>query len=151
MLSDERGAAHVRLLLAGAGAVAIALGLLHRGDAPPPAHVTVLPPPPRPVPAGMVGVWTSTRGGTMRCIELHRDGRYEMVPNTAAGDTFVAATGSWRVGDQAITWRDDSQGDQADTNRMVDVDERHFSTLEADGSRTKFELIAPTVTARCPR
>jgi len=150
VLSDERGAWYVlvRILLWGGAVAAILMWLLHRGDRPAPERA---PPSQETVPHAMVGVWTSTRGTTMRCIELHADGGYNMVPNTAAGDTFAAATGTWRVVGPSITWRDDSQGGAVDINRMVDVTESRFTTVEADGSTTKFALIAGTVTARCPK
>ena len=101
------------------------------------------------VPASLVGVWTSTRGTTMRCIELHADGVYLMVPNTEAGDHFNYH-GTWRVGGNQITWRDASQNWQPDVNAMVDVSEGHFTTIEADKSETQFERIAGAGSS-CPR
>ena len=100
------------------------------------------------VPPEMVGVWTSSRGLVMRCIALHADGTYMMVPNAEAGDR-LNFHGTWRVADQQITWRDSSEGFKPDTNRMIDVSPGHFTTVEADQSLTQFERIAgPGVT--CP-
>lgn len=93
------------------------------------------------VPPGMAGVWTSTRGTVMRCIALHADGTYMMVPNAEAGDR-LNFHGTWRVADQEITWRDSSEGFKPDTNRMIDVSPGHFTTVEADQSLTRFERIA---------
>ena len=101
------------------------------------------------VPPEMVGVWTSTRGNTMRCIELRADGVYLMVPNTDAGDRFNYH-GTWRVGGGQITWRDASENFRPDVNPMVDVGEGHFTTIEADKSETQFERIAGPG-ASCPR
>ncbi len=101
------------------------------------------------VPASLVGVWTSTRGATMRCIELHADGVYLMVPNEQAGDHFNYH-GTWRVGPGEITWRDASQNWRPDVNPMVDVSEGHFTTIEVDKSETRFERIAGPG-ASCPR
>jgi len=107
------------------------------------------PPPPEPAPAAppadvpqdMAGVWTSTRGLVMRCIELHADGTYMMVPNTEAGD-HESYRGTWRVADGRITWRDSSQGGREDVNPMEGVSSRQFITIEADKSRTQFDRIA---------
>ena len=93
------------------------------------------------VPPEMVGVWTSTRGAVMRCIALHADGTYLMVPNKTAGDQ-LNFQGTWRVGQDEITWRDSSEGFKADTNRMVEVSYGHFTTVEADQSLTEFKRIA---------
>jgi hypothetical protein len=106
-------------------------------------------PPPRPAPAAppadvpqdMAGVWTSTRGMVMRCIELHADGSYMMVPNAEAGER-LNFNGTWRVADGRITWRDSSQGFAPDVNAMDDVSNGHFTTIEADKSRTQFDRIA---------
>lgn len=103
--------------------------------APPPAA------PPADVPQDMAGVWTSTRGMVMRCIELHADGSYRMVPNTEAGDRLVF-DGTWRVAGGRITWRDSSQGFAPDVNAMDEVSNGRFTTIEADRSRTRFERIA---------
>jgi len=100
------------------------------------------------VPPEMVGVWTSTRGLVMRCIALHADGTYMMVPNAEAGDR-LNFHGTWRVADQQITWRDSSEGFKPDTNRMIDVSPGHFTTVEADQSLTQFERIAGPG-ASCP-
>lgn len=124
-------------------------------------HVPADPPPATPavtpgtdvttdnVPPAMVGVWTSTRGTTMRCIELHADGVYLMVPNSDAGDRFNYH-GTWRVGVGEITWRDASQNWRPDVNPMVDVADGHFVTIEADKSNTAFDRIAGPG-ATCPR
>ena len=101
------------------------------------------------VPASLVGVWTSTRGNTMRCIELRADGVYLMVPNTSVGDR-VTYRGTWRVGGSQITWRDASQNWQPDVNPMKDVADGHFVTVEADNSETTFDRIAGPA-AECPR
>jgi len=53
----------------------------------------------------------------MRCIELHADGSYMMVPNAEAGDR-LNFNGTWRVADGRITWRDSSQGFAPDVNAM---------------------------------
>jgi len=89
----------------------------------------------------MAGVWTSTRGMVMRCIELHADGSYMMVPNAEAGDR-LNFNGTWRVADGRITWRDSSQGFAPDVNAMDGVSNGHFTTIEADRSRTQFDRIA---------
>ena len=101
------------------------------------------------VPPSLVGVWTSTRGTTMRCIELHADGVYLMVPNAEAGDHFNDH-GTWRVGGGQITWRDASQNWRPDVNPMVDVSDGHFTTIEVDKSETRFERIADAASS-CPR
>ena len=101
------------------------------------------------VPTDMVGVWTSTRGGVVRCIEMAGDGTWTMVPNTDAGDRFDAESGTWRVVDQDIVWRD-ARG-TFDTNRMIDVADGRFNTLEADSTQTRFERILAGPAARCPR
>ena len=101
------------------------------------------------VPPALVGVWTSTRGNTQRCIELHADGVYLMVPNTDVGDRFNYH-GTWRVGGGQITWRDASENFRPDVNPMVDVSDGHFTTIEVDKSETQFERIAGPG-ASCPR
>ena len=106
---------------------------------PPPAPAPAAPP--AGVPSEMVGVWTSSRGPVMRCIELHADGTYMMVPNPEAGDR-LNFHGTWRVADEQITWRDSSQGFAPDVNRMVDASSGHFTTIEADQSQTRFDRIA---------
>ena len=136
-----------RMALPVALALAAALpGCSKRVPVPPPAPAPAAPP--AGVPSGMVGVWTSNRGPVMRCIELHADGTYMMVPNAEAGDR-LNFHGTWRVADEQITWRDSSQGFEPDVNRMVDVSPGHFTTIEADQSQTRFDRIAaPGVT--CP-
>ena len=121
-------------------------GCSRRAPEPPPAPA--LAAPPDGVPVDMAGVWTSTRGPVMRCIELHTDGTYMMVPNEQAGDR-LNDHGTWRVADEQITWRDASQGFAADVNRMVDVSPGHFTTIEADQSRSQFDRIAGA-DAKCP-
>ena len=101
------------------------------------------------VPAGMVGVWTSTRAGVVRCIEMAEDGTWTMVPNVEAGDRFPAQSGTWRVVDQDILWRDASG--KPDKNRMIDASDGRFNTLEADKSQTRFDRILAGPTARCPK
>ena len=118
----------------------------HAAEPAPPAPAPAAPP--ADVPADMAGVWTSTRGPVMRCIELHADGTYMLVPNTEAGDR-LDFHGTWRVADEQITWRDSSDGFNADVNRMVDVSPGHFTTIEADRSRTVFERIAGPG-SKCP-
>ena len=114
-------------------------GCSKHASLPPSAPVPAAPP--AGVPQDMAGVWTSTRGMVMRCIELHADGSYMMVPNTEAGD-HLNYQGTWRVADGRITWRDSSQGYREDVNPMVDVSSRQFTTIEADKSRTQFDRIA---------
>jgi hypothetical protein len=137
----------VRLVLVVAGA-AMAFGwMLHAGkkrvhDAAPASQASV--------PRALVGVWTATRGNVVRCIELREDGWFNMVPNTEAGDR-VGWTGTWRVVGQDIVWRDDHDSGVVDTNRMIDVADGHFDTLEADRSQTKFDRLLADPAARCPR
>jgi len=147
-MSGQRSPAMLalRVVLAIVGA-AIAFGwLLHRGLKVEHDHV---PASENSVPRGMVGVWTSTRDNVMRCIELRADGFYNMVPNTEAGDRF-ASTGTWRVVGQDILWRDDHQSNIVDTNRLVDVADGHFKTLEHDRTQTTFDRITADPAARCP-
>ena len=101
------------------------------------------------VPPDMVGVWTSTRDGVVRCIEMAEDGTWTMVPNVDAGDRFAAESGTWRVVDQDILWRD-ARG-TLDRNRMIDVADGRFNTLEADRTQTRFDRILAGPTARCPK
>ena len=103
----------------------------------------------RTVPQDMVGVWTSTRSGVVRCIEMAADGTWTMVPNVDAGDRFPVESGTWRVVDQDITWRD-AHG-VPDKNRMIDVTDGHFNTLEADRTQTRFDRILAGPAARCPK
>ena len=103
----------------------------------------------RTAPQDMVGVWTSTRDGVVRCIEMAEDGSWTMVPNVDAGDRFPVESGTWRVVDQDIVWRD--RNGTPDKNRMIDVADGHFNTLEADRTQTKFERILAGPAARCPR
>ena len=109
--------------------------------APPPPPAPAPAAPPADVPQDMAGVWTSTRGMVMRCIELHADGSYMLVPNTEAGDR-LNYQGTWRVSDGKITWRDTSQGGTPDVNAMESVSAGHFTTIEANNSRTQFDRIA---------
>ena len=108
---------------------------------PAPAVPAATAAPPADVPQDMAGVWTSTRGLVMRCIELHADGSYMLVPNTEAGDR-LNYQGTWRVSDGKITWRDTSQGGTPDVNAMESVSAGHFTTIEANNSRTQFDRIA---------
>jgi len=126
-------------VICAAAALAAALpGCSRHAPAPPgPAPAA----PPADVPQDMAGVWTSTRGMVMRCIELHADGSYMMVPNAEAGDR-LNFNGTWRVADGRITWRDSSQGFAPDVNAMDGVSNGHFTTIEADRSRTQFDRIA---------
>ena len=103
----------------------------------------------RTVPQEMVGVWTSTRDSVVRCIEMAEDGTWTMVPNVEAGDRFPAESGTWRVVDQDILWRDASG--KPDKNRMIDASDGRFNTLEADKSQTRFDRILAGPTARCPK
>ena len=100
------------------------------------------------VPPEMVGVWTSSQGPVMRCIALHADGTYLMVPDKQAGDQ-LNFQGTWRVGKDEITWRDSSQGFKADTNRMIEVSPGHFTTVEGDQALTEFVRI-PGPGEKCP-
>lgn len=138
---------------AGTGAAAMLLALAACSKpapaAPSPAVTPATDVTTDSVPPAMVGVWTSTRGTTMRCIELHADGVYLMVPNTEAGDRFHYH-GTWRVAGDQITWRDASQNWQADVNPMVEVADGHFVAVEADKSGTTFDRIAGPG-ATCPR
>lgn len=136
----------IRVALALAGAAIAFNWMLHRGLKIEHDHV---PASENSVPRGMVGVWTSTRGNVMRCIELRADGYYNMVPNAEAGDRFTS-TGTWRVVGQDIVWRDDHQSDVVDTNRLIDVADGHFKTLESDRSQTAFDRITADPQARCP-
>ena len=104
---------------------------------------------PANVPPSMLGVWTSTRGDVMRCIEMHADGTYLMVPNTEAGDR-ATFHGTWRVDRDSVTWRDASLPGRPDTNPLVDVSAGHFTTVETDRSRTRFDRIAGPAST-CPR
>jgi hypothetical protein len=103
----------------------------------------------RTVPQDMVGVWTSTRDGVVRCIEMAEDGTWTMVPNVEAGDRFAAENGTWRVVDQDILWRNASG--VFDKNRLIAATDGHFNTLEADRSQTKFDRILAGPAARCPK
>ena len=103
------------------------------------------------VPPALVGTWASSRDNGMRCIELHADGSYLMVPNEQAGDrAFVNYQGTWRVDGHQITWRDTSQGGKPDVNPMEDESPGHFTTVEANHTRTVFERIAGPGST-CPR
>ena len=119
--------------------VAALPGCSRHSPPPPPAPAPAAPP--ADVPQDMAGVWTSTRGMVMRCIELHADGSYMMVPNTEAGD-HLNYSGTWRVAGGRITWRDSSQGFAPDVNAMDSVSNGHFTTIEGDNSRTQFDRIA---------
>ena len=131
------------LLALAAGAIA---WMLHSGTQRVRDHAGVTP---RTVPRDMVGVWTSTRASVVRCIEMAEDGTWTMVPNVDAGDRFAAQSGTWRVVDQDIVWRDTAG--TFDRNRMVDVADGRFDTLEADRSQTRFDRILAGPAARCPR
>jgi hypothetical protein len=137
------------ILLAAVPLAALAACSRHAAEPLPPVAAGTPAAPPAGVPPELAGVWTSTRGPVMRCIEMHPDGLYLMVPNTEAGDR-TEYHGTWRVAGDRITWRDASQGDAPDTNRMVDVSDGRFSTVEADQSLTQFQRIAGT-DATCPR
>jgi len=121
-------------------------------------HKPVEPPPPAAstaaadnVPPELVGTWTSTRDGGMRCIELHANGSYLMVPNEQAGDRAnVNFQGTWSVEGHQITWRDTSMGGKPDVNPMEDETPGHFVTLEANHTRTTFDRIAGPGSS-CPR
>ena len=128
-----------RARLAATLVVAAALPGCSKQASPLPAPAPAAPP--ADVPQDMAGVWTSTRGMVMRCIELHADGSYIMLPNTEAGDHFNYQ-GTWRVADGRITWRDSSQAGTSDVNVMESVSTGHFTTIEADGSRSQFDRIA---------
>ena len=134
-----RRATRIALPAAALAAFAAALSGCSRHAPPPPAPAPAAPP--ADVPQDMAGVWTSTRGMVMRCIELHPDGTYMMLPNTEAGD-HLNYQGTWRVADGKITWRDSSQGFSPDVNAMESVSTGHFSTVEADNSRSQFDRIA---------
>ncbi len=146
-LRDPARASRARRALPLALSLAAALQGCSR-HAPPPAVDSDLDAPRLDVPADMVGVWTSTRGPVMRCIELHADGTYAMAPNLQAGDGR-SYRGTWRVAQQQVTWRDSSQGFAPDVNRMVDVSPGHFTAIEADQSTTQFDRIAGPG-ATCP-
>ncbi|MEO5689874.1 MAG: hypothetical protein ABIR54_21160 [Burkholderiaceae bacterium] len=144
---DARRAARALLLAPLLGAT---LGACSRHAAPPPVPASAADAAPAyDAPPELVGVWTSTRGPVMRCIEMHADGSYLMVPNGEAGDrqTFH---GTWRAVGEAITWRDSSQGYAADVNRLIDVSDGHFKTVEADQSLTQFDRLVAGPSARCP-
>jgi hypothetical protein len=130
-------------LLAAASALA---WMLHGGAQRVRDHAGVTP---RTVPRDMVGVWTSTRGGVVRCIEMAADGTWTMVPNVDAGDRFPTGSGTWRIVDQDIVWRD-ARG-TPDKNRLIDVNDGHFDTLEADKTQAKFDRILAGPAARCPQ
>jgi len=135
----SRGLARGAFPLAVAATLAAALpGCSRRAPAPPAAAPAA---PPADVPQDMAGVWTSTRGTVMRCIELHADGTYLMLPNAEAGD-HLNYQGTWRVAGGNITWRDASQGFSPDVNAMESVSPGHFTTVEADNSRSSFDRIA---------
>ncbi|MBW8780224.1 MAG: hypothetical protein JF585_13600 [Burkholderiales bacterium] len=93
------------------------------------------------IPEDMFGVWTATRGMVMRCIELRAGGTFMMAPNTEAGDRLYSS-GTWRVAGGKMTWRDWAHGFTPDVNAMESVSPGHFTTVEANGSRTQFDRIA---------
>jgi hypothetical protein len=145
---DARRAARA-LSLCTALAAALA-GCSRHGSTPPPAPASVADAAPAyDAPRELVGVWTSTRGSVMRCIELHADGGYRMVPNSDVGyrQTYH---GTWRIVGEDIIWRDASQGYATDTNQLVDVSDGHFKTVEADRSLTQFDRLVAGPNARCP-
>jgi hypothetical protein len=117
--------------------------------APPPTASAAGAAPAYAAPREWVGVWTSTRGTVMRCIEMHADGTYLMVPNREAGDRQTYH-GTWRASATDITWRDASQGDAPDVNRLVDAADGHFKTVETDQSTTQFDRLVADPGARCP-
>ena len=136
-------------LFATALAASLAACSRHAAPAPPAPAASADAAPAYEAPREIVGVWTSTRGTAMRCIEMHADGTYLMVPNSEAGDR-QAYHGTWRVSTTDITWRDASQGDAPDINHLVDVSDGHFKTVEADRSTTQFDRLVAGPDARCP-
>ena len=143
LLPDARRAERA-LCLAATLAAALAACSKHSAPIALPA-----PAPAHDAPREFVGVWTSARGTVMRCIEMHADGTYLMVPNSEAGDRQTYH-GTWRVSTTDITWRDASQGDAPDINHLVDVSDGHFKTVEADRSTTQFDRLVAGPDARCP-
>jgi len=140
-LQVARGLAGGSIPLAAAATLAAALPGCSRHASPPPAPVRAAGTPLADVPQDMAGVWTATRGAVMRCVELHADGTYLMLPNAEAGDR-LNFQGTWRVAGGNITWRDSSQGFSPDVNAMESVAPGHFATVEADNSRSQFDRIA---------
>ncbi|MBW8778286.1 MAG: hypothetical protein JF585_03595, partial [Burkholderiales bacterium] len=84
-----------RSVLATAALAALAAALPGCSRHAPPPAAPAPAAPPADVPQDMAGVWTSTRGMVMRCIELHADGTYMMLPNAEAGD-HLNYQGTWR-------------------------------------------------------
>ena len=137
------------VLFAATLAAALAACSRHVAPTPAPAPAADAGAPAYEAPRELVGVWTSTRGTLMRCIEMHADGSYLMVPNSDVGDRQTYH-GTWRIVGEDIVWRDASQGYSADTNRLVDVSDGHFKTLETDQSLTQFDRLVAGPGARCP-
>ena len=149
-LSPEARRAARAVLLATALAAALAACSRHAASTPPSAPAPAADAAPAyEAPHELVGVWTSTRGDVMRCIEMHADGTYLMVPNGEAGDRQTYH-GTWRIVGEDIVWRDASQGYAADTNHLVDASDGHFKTVEVDRSLTQFDRLVGGPAARCP-
>jgi hypothetical protein len=102
------------------------------------------------IPCKYVGEWSSRRkGAPMFRITLKDDGTYHMV----AGETRLSReryTGYWAVQGADMVWRHDAAGAPArDVNRIVPESDTRFALIEENGSRTDFELIQQTKSARC--
>lgn len=108
------------------------------------AHNTVTP---TRKPCNLIGMWSSTRNGIMRRIELKDDGSYVMMPGQL-DNWRENLLGRWKVQGNTILWRDDKSG-LIDANPMKDVRDGHFQVVENDGSRTQFERIEAKSSTRC--
>ncbi|MCL2021861.1 MAG: hypothetical protein FWG81_07165 [Betaproteobacteria bacterium] len=115
---------------------------------------------PTKLPCNLIGVWSSTHRGMMRRIELKDDGRYFMAPSIQRPQSMPITdvdpkdgyTGQWWViQDNIIVWKDDRMNGFLDKNPMLDVAEGRFQVIEANGERTKFELIEAKPSTRCDK
>ncbi|GGA38718.1 Kelch repeat-containing protein [Dyella nitratireducens] len=98
-------------------------------------------------PCRLIGLWSSTRQGITRRIELKDDGSYVMMPSQF--DRWPAnLIGHWKVQAHTITWQDDKSG-IVDVNPIEDLREGHFQVIENDGTRTRFERIETRTSTGC--
>lgn len=82
----------------------------------------------------LAGTWSSQADGHEVITNLSRDGRFVAVNMHAS----KKLSGSWKLGDGAITWTYDPEPGKPDTNAILECSKEKLVVKEADGSSTTY-------------
>jgi hypothetical protein len=100
-------------------------------------------------PCQFVGVWTSSREGSVYEVRLHDNGSFVARPIARGNNMPGMVSGKWKVVEEKMVWLYNEKPGARDVNTIRVSSERSFTLTEGNGQQTQFNLIQSLESPRC--